>query len=107
MDLKDSLKCGHISDSKLDKSVELSGWVNSRRDHGGLIFIDLRDITGLVQIVFNSDFNKNTHNLAHDLRSEDVIRVKGKVVNRAEGTTNDDLATGKFEVTSFRIRGFK
>ena len=58
MDLKDSLKCGHISDSKLDKFVELSGWVNSRRDHGGLIFIDLRDITGLVQIVFNPDFNK-------------------------------------------------
>jgi aspartyl-tRNA synthetase len=98
MDFEGSLKCGLVSGSNLDSSVELSGWVSSRRDHGGLIFIDLRDKTGLVQVVFNPDFNKDIHNLAHDLRSEDVIRIKGKVVNRAEGTTNSDLATGDYEI---------
>lgn len=98
MDFKDSLKCGLVSESDLGSTVELSGWVNSRRDHGGLIFIDLRDRSGLVQVVFNPDFNKDVHGLAHDLRSEDVIKVRGGVVERAEGTANDALTTGRYEV---------
>lgn len=92
------LKCGLVSKSDLGKVVELVGWVNTRRDHGGLIFIDLRDRSGIVQVVFNPDFNKEVHALAHNLRSEDVICIKGKVVERAEGTKNSDLSTGDIEI---------
>lgn len=92
------LKCGFVSKNDLGKNVDLVGWVNTRRDHGGLIFIDLRDRSGIVQVVFNPDFNKEVHCLAHNLRSEDVVHIKGKVVERAEGTKNSDLSTGDIEI---------
>ncbi len=90
--------CGLVDASLLNKEISLSGWVARRRDHGNLIFIDLRDRSGLMQIVFNPDFDADTHKLAHTLRSEFVISVTGVVVNRAEGTINETLATGKWEL---------
>ena len=76
-----------------------------RRDHGGLIFVDLRDREGIMQIVFNSDFDKTAHDLAHSLRNEYVVRVSGKVVARDAGLINKDLATGTVElqVTNLEI----
>jgi aspartyl-tRNA synthetase len=80
------------------------GWVLRRRDHGGLIFVDLRDRWGLTQIVFNPEHNAVSHNRAEDLRSEYVIAVKGEVIPRPEGMENPDLATGKVEVMVDELR---
>jgi len=96
--MKRSTLCGKIDKNFLGKEVTLTGWVSNRRDHGGLIFIDLRDESGIVQIVFNPDFSKEAHKLAHELRSEYVIGVKGKVVNRTAETVNDQLPTGHWEL---------
>ncbi len=90
--------CGLVNSKLLGKSIFLSGWVHRRRDHGGLIFIDLRDRSGLMQVVFNPDFNKEAHQAAHDLRAEFVISVTGKVVERTAETINDDMPTGKWEL---------
>jgi len=78
--------------------VILAGWVDRRRDHGNLIFIDLRDRSGVVQIVFNPEISKDCHELAGTLRSEYVVQVTGKVSPRPEGTENLKLATGEIEV---------
>lgn len=90
--------CGQVRESLLGQTITLAGWVQRRRDHGGLIFIDLRDRTGLMQLVFNPDFSKQTHADAHSLRSEFVIAVEGLVVERSTATTNKELATGKWEL---------
>lgn len=92
--------CGSIRTGDIGKDVFLTGWVNSRRDHGGLIFIDLRDRDGIVQVVFNPEVDKAVHRMAHDLRSEYVIGVKGKVSKRPEGTENPSLPTGDVEVVA-------
>ena len=90
--------CGLITADHLNTVVDVCGWVDRRRDHGGLIFIDLRDRSGIVQLVFNPDFSKEAHTLAHTLRSEFVISVRGSVVKRTAETINKDLPTGQFEV---------
>lgn len=90
--------CGLVTDTYKGKSITLCGWVNRRRDHGGLIFIDLRDRSGIMQLVFNPDFDKESHERAHSLRSEYVISVKGMVVERAQETINPDMATGHLEL---------
>ncbi len=90
--------CGLITADHLNKVVDVCGWVDRRRDHGGLIFIDLRDRSGIVQLVFNPDFSKEAHTLAHSLRSEFVISARGTVVKRTAETINKDLPTGQFEV---------
>ncbi|RLB06385.1 MAG: aspartate--tRNA ligase, partial [Deltaproteobacteria bacterium] len=74
------------------------GWVQRRRDHGGLIFIDLRDREGITQVVFDPQRNEDAHQLAHNLRSEWVLAVKGEVRRRPEGMTNPKLKTGEIEV---------
>ncbi|HEX7026374.1 MAG TPA: aspartate--tRNA ligase, partial [Gammaproteobacteria bacterium] len=89
--------CGSINESHIDQTVELSGWVHRRRDHGGVIFIDLRDYTGLVQVVFDPD-RPETFALAERVRSEYVLQVKGRVRARPEGTANPELPTGQVEV---------
>lgn len=93
-----TVSCGAIDQSWLGKEISLAGWVDRRRDHGGLIFIDLRDRTGVVQIVVNPDDNKQAHEIAHMVRSEYVIAVTGIVVDRAAGTINKDLPTGCWEL---------
>lgn len=95
---KRTTSCGLINEKFLNQTVNLSGWVNRRRDHGNLIFIDLRDRSGLVQLVFNPEFSQDAHKLAHNLRSEDVISIEGVVIKRADGTTNKDLSTGMVEI---------
>ncbi len=102
---KRTLECGLVTDKMLNKEVTLNGWVARRRDHGGLIFIDLRDRSGIAQIVFNPDFSKEAHDSAHALRSEFVLSITGKVVRRSKETVNDKLPTGGFEiqVTTLRI----
>ncbi|MFT4297807.1 MAG: aspartate--tRNA ligase [Candidatus Woesearchaeota archaeon] len=90
--------CGELNNKNISQEVMLAGWVHSRRDHGGVIFIDLRDRNGLTQIVFNPEFNKESHSHAEKLRREDVIIVKGKVEKRAEGMINTKIATGEIEV---------
>src|SRR5579859_3923387 len=90
--------CGQVTAEYLKKTISLCGWVHRRRDHGGLIFIDLRDRTGIMQIVFNPDFSKEAHELAHHLRSEFVISITGVVEPRPAGTVNEDLPTGKWEL---------
>src|SRR5579872_2480427 len=93
-----TVSCGLVSSQHVGKTIHLAGWVNKRRDHGGLIFIDLRDRTGIMQLVFNPDFSKEAHETAHHLRSEYVIALSGKVVDRAVGTENKELSTGKWEL---------
>ena len=89
--------CNEITENILNQEIELSGWVSKRRDHGGIIFVDLRDYTGIVQLVFNPE-DKELFMKAESIRSEFVIEVKGAVKHRLEGTINDGLATGKIEI---------
>ncbi|HEX7058706.1 MAG TPA: aspartate--tRNA ligase [Solirubrobacterales bacterium] len=90
--------CGQILGDRVDSEARIAGWVHRRRDHGGLIFIDLRDRTGLVQLVFNPDTAGDAFELAHKLRAEDVLSASGTVVRRSEETINPDLPTGEFEL---------
>jgi len=89
--------CGHVNESLIDSEVELCGWVHRRRDHGGVIFIDLRDREGLVQVVIDPDTEEAFAN-AERCRSEYVLRIHGRVRHRPEGTVNEDLASGGVEV---------
>ncbi len=99
---KRSHECKTINDSQIGKEVTVCGWVNHRRDHGGVIFIDLRDRTGILQIVFEPE-NADSFSLAEKLRAEFVIGVNGKVRSRPEGMINSELPTGKVEVLVNRL----
>lgn len=90
--------CGELNISHTDQEVILMGWTNRRRDHGGVIFVDLRDREGIVQVVFNPDAGGKIHNDAHKIRSEYVLAVKGKVRKRPEGMENPELSSGGIEV---------
>lgn len=90
--------CGELRENNIDENIVLNGWVDTRRDLGGLIFIDLRDRYGITQIVFEPNFNKEAHEAAGSLRSEFVISVEGKVRKRPEGTENPALPTGQVDV---------
>jgi len=90
-------KCGELNKENLGEAVELCGWVHRRRDHGGVIFIDLRDRAGLVQVVFNPE-SEDTFAIAESVRSEYVLRVEGVVRDRLEGTVNSNMATGEIEI---------
>src|SRR5690625_4170868 len=90
---------GTLRTEHVDKTVTLKGWVHRRRDLGELIFIDLRDQSGIVQIVFNPDYSKKALQIAETLRSEYVIEVQGKVIKREPSTVNPNLETGEIEVT--------
>jgi aspartyl-tRNA synthetase len=90
--------CGDVPESAIGEKVTLKGWVAKRRDLGGLIFIDLRDRTGIVQVVFNPDLSKEALQTAEKIRSEYVLDIQGTVIAREEGTINPNLKTGKIEV---------
>jgi len=90
--------CGEVSAEDIGKQVTLHGWVNSNRDHGGLIFIDLRDRTGLVQTVIDPEEQPAVFKVAESVRSEFVLEVKGTVARRPEGTLNPNIPTGEVEV---------
>lgn len=95
--------CGALRAEHAGTNVTLSGWVDSRRDHGGVIFIDLRDREGITQIVFRPDEFPAVADLSHGLRSEDVIRIVGEVSPRLAGTENSRLATGAVEVVASEL----
>ena len=90
--------CGEVLQDRVGSRARLAGWVHRRRDHGGLVFIDLRDRTGIVQLVFHPDDSGEAFELSHRLRAEDVLTVAGEVVRRSDETVNPDLPTGEFEL---------
>ena len=95
--------CGQVNETLLDQEVRLAGWVHRRRDHGGVIFVDLRDREGLVQVVFDPD-RAELFADAERLRSEYVVSVKGKVRHRPKGTENANLASGKVELLALEMQ---
>lgn len=90
--------CAEVTEDEIGKELKLCGWVFRRRDHGGLIFVDLRDRSGIIQIVFSPEISIETHEKAHELRNEYVISVKGVLRRRPEGTENPELPTGNLEL---------
>src|ERR1700680_1362008 len=95
--------CNSLRKIDIGKEVTLAGWVHVSRDHGGVIFIDLRDREGLTQVVFRPEENAEVAKQSHSLRSEDVIQVSGKVAPRLPGTENPKLATGDIEVIASEL----
>ncbi len=105
--LGDLRRTHHLNELNADdkgSEVILMGWVQRRRDHGGVIFIDLRDREGITQVVFNPEIDKEMHSKAHNIRSEYVIAVKGRVDLRPEGMINPNLKTGEIEITATELR---
>src|SRR5438552_4877907 len=96
--------CNSLRKSDVGRQVTLAGWVHVSRDHGGVIFIDLRDREGLTQVVFRPEENAEVARQAHSLRSEDVIEISGRVAARVPGTENPKLATGDVEVVPSRLQ---
>src|SRR5580658_8112421 len=90
--------CNQLRTSDIGKTATLCGWVNTNRDHHGVIFIDLRDREGVTQVVFRPEENPEVAAASHKLRSEDVIQISGKVTRRLSGTENAKLATGEIEI---------
>jgi len=96
--------CGELNKNNINQEVILMGWVNSRRDHGGLIFIDLRDRYGKTQVVFDPKVSEEAHQKAHRVRNEYVIAVKGKVISRGKDAVNPNMVTGEIEVRISKIQ---
>ncbi len=96
--------CGKLRTAHAGQEVTLAGWVNRRRDHGGLIFIDLRDRSGIVQVVINPDGASEAHAVAQQARNEYVLQVKGIVQARPEGLANPDVPTGEIEVVAHELK---
>ena len=99
-----TINCGDLRAEHIGKTVTLAGWVHRRRDHGGLIFIDLRDREGIVQVVFNPDNAPDIHATAESLRNEWVVQVSGDIAARPEGTENPNIATGEIEVAAEQVK---
>jgi len=95
-------RCGLVDETLLDQEVTLCGWVNRRRDHGGVIFVDLRDSEGLVQVVFDPD-DQDMFKQAETIRNEHILKITGRVRHRPEGTVNENMVSGKIEVYSLAL----
>jgi len=102
--LKRTATVTSFSEGDIGKEITVMGWVNKRRDLGGVIFIDLRDVSGIIQIVFKSELDKELFAKAEKLRNEYVIAVKGKIIKREEATINNNLKTGLIEVLVYELR---
>ena len=96
-------QCGNLNERHSESRVTVVGWVNRRRDHGHLLFVDLRDSSGMIQIVFNPDENQEAYEIANEVRAEYVVQVTGTVVKRQEGSENETLSTGSIEVKADSI----
>jgi aspartyl-tRNA synthetase len=105
-DMRRTHHCRQLDATDIGKEVVLMGWVQRRRDHGGVIFVDLRDREGLTQVVFNPEVDRAMHEKAHALRSEYVIGIRGVVEGRPEGMINPSLKTGEIEVLCRELRIF-
>ncbi len=101
--MRRSCYCGELTADMVGQEVVLEGWVNRRRDHGGVTFVDLRDREGLVQVVFNPQANPQVHGKAREIKNEYVLRIKGKVSRRPPGTENPKLKTGEIEVVASQL----
>ncbi len=95
--------CGELRSSHINSEICLNGWVSTTRDHGGLIFVDIRDRYGITQITFDEESNSNQFKIGRKLSMEDVISVRGIVQPRKEGAVRKDLATGEIEVDVIEI----
>jgi aspartyl-tRNA synthetase len=103
MEWRQRVYCGDLTPSDAGKDVLLMGWVDAFRDHGSLLFIHLRDVRGIVQVVFNPEVSKESYDQAGGLKEEYVIKVRGKVALRQRGTENPNLSTGGLEVLAEQI----
>ena len=103
MDWKERIYCGDVTENDSGRDILLLGWVDAIRDHGNVLFIHLRDIRGIVQVVFSSEKNKECYDTAASLREEFVVEVKGKVAIREQGTENPNIKTGNIEVNASDI----
>lgn len=103
-EMKRTHNCSELTAKDVSKEVILMGWVQRRRDHGGVIFVDLRDREGITQAVFNPEFNEEIHKKAHAIRNEFVLAVRGTVVPRPEGMVNPNLKTGEIDVMASELR---
>jgi aspartyl-tRNA synthetase len=95
--------CGELNKTNIGQQVTLAGWVNRRRDHGGLIFLDIRDRYGMTQVICDPERNAEAHRIASEVRSEYVVQVSGTVVQRLAGTKNPNLSTGEIEIAAEQI----
>ena len=102
--LKRNYYCGEISSKNIGETVILSGWVHRIRHHGGLIFVDLRDRSGIIQLVFDPSISQESYNIADNLGNEWVITVEGKVRKRPEGMENPKIPTGEIEIEVSKIK---
>src|SRR6185369_8005806 len=96
--MKRTSYCGDLRKNAVGQTVTLCGWIHSRRDHGGVLFCDLRDRTGLVQVVFRPDAPNGLFGKAEQLGNEFVVEIQGKVLVRPEGSQNKNIPTGEIEV---------
>src|SRR3970040_1985265 len=96
--------CGELRSSNVGQTVTLAGWVHRRRDHGGVVFIDLRDRYGLIQVVFNPDLPKETLEEILRIRFEWVLQITGLVHKRPAGMENPKMATGEIEVIAHEVK---
>jgi aspartyl-tRNA synthetase len=103
-DMKRTHTCSELTAKDIGKEVALMGWVQRRRDHGGVIFVDLRDREGITQVVFNPTFNDEVHRKAHAIRNEFVLAARGTVVHRPEGMVNPKLKTGEIDVMASELK---
>ncbi len=104
--LKRTKYCGEVNSSDIGKEVIINGWLSTRRDHGGIIFLDIRDREGIVQIVFDPEKNRELHEKAHKLRNEYVLGIKGIVRKRPPGTENTKIKTGEVEIVAEELEVF-